>query len=54
VLEVYNVVHVVLRDDQVGRALLDHVVHLGRVNLPLAGQAPPGWDQSKQEIFRIK
>uniref|UniRef100_A0A0A9E1W1 Uncharacterized protein n=1 Tax=Arundo donax TaxID=35708 RepID=A0A0A9E1W1_ARUDO len=28
--------HVVLRDDQVGRALLDHVVHLRRVNLPLA------------------
>jgi hypothetical protein len=41
--------HVVLRNDQVGSALLDHVVHPRRVNLPLTVQATPTKKQSKRE-----
>jgi hypothetical protein len=49
VLDFYNVMHVVLRNDQVGSALLDHVVHPRRVNLPLTVQATPTKKQSKRE-----
>lgn len=45
--------HVVLRDNQVGRALLDHVVHPRRVNLILAAQEHPNKNQSRQTAHTV-